>query len=327
VSYVTDLYTPDVAETPEHLKVLVDLDALQLRKPYAVLGFGGWIDAGFAATGAVRHLVDQLQARPIAELDPEHFYSFTDTRPRVKVQGQVREAQWPRAEWFVVQMPEGVDHDLVLFMAPEPNLRWRTFTDVMLDLLERLGVEMFVSLGAVLAPVHHRAKVSLRGRGTTEQLRAELKRRRIGTGNYQGPTGISTVLMIAAQERGLPSLSLSASSPNYLANVPNPHTSAALLRATADLLGVKLPLAELEKEARGLLDQIDQSIAEQPELREAVERLADEIEPSEAAEPPAAEPESPPSELPSSAAVLQDLEDFLRDLRQQNGDAGPTSQT
>jgi proteasome assembly chaperone (PAC2) family protein len=283
-----------------------------------VLGFGGWIDAGFAATGAVRYLVDHLPTQRFAELDPEAFYSFTDTRPRVRVRDGLREPEWPLAEWFVARMPDEAQHDLILFTGPEPNLRWQTFTTVMLDLLQKVGTETVVSLGAVLAPVHHRARVSMRGRGTTDELKAELRRRHIGSGNYQGPTGITTILLLAAQERGIPGLSLSASSPSYLANVPNPRTSAALLRAVADITHVPLPLGQLERESRALMEQVDQSIASQPELREAVERLADEVDEA----PEVAEPEVPevPPELPSSAAVLADLEEFLRDLRHKQDD-------
>jgi proteasome assembly chaperone (PAC2) family protein len=300
-----------------------DLDALLLRRPYAVLGFGGWIDAGFGATGAVRYLVDQLDAKLIAELDPETYFSFTDTRPRVQVQGNLRVPQWPRVEWFAARTPNDVEHDLVLFVAPEPNLRWRTFTDVMLDVLERLNTEVIVSLGAVLAPVHHKARVSMRGRATTDALRTQLRKRRLRSGNYQGPTGITTVLLAAAQERGLPGFSLSASSPNYLANIPNPRVSAALLRTFSEISGIPLPLAEIDRDARALVEQVDQSLASQPELREAVERLAemaDLSEPSPAEQTP--EPQGPPPELPSSAAVLRELEDFLKDLRQNNGGAG-----
>jgi len=177
----------------------------------------------------------------------------------------------------------------------------------------------------VLAPVHHRARVSLRGRGTTDELKAELRRRKIGSGNYQGPTGISTVLLLAAQERGLAGLSLSASSPSYLANVPNPRTSAALLRAVAEINHVPLPLGQLERDSRALMDQVDQSIESQPELREALERLAD--EPSESSEPDPVEPapevpasDEPPPELPSSAAVLRDLEDWLRNLQKKDNE-------
>jgi predicted ATP-grasp superfamily ATP-dependent carboligase len=307
-----------MAELEGYVRVLETLETQQLRRPYAMFGFGGWIDASWAASGAVRYLVAQLSARQVAEVDPELFYSFTDTRPRVRVVGPgQREPRWRRGRWFVARMSDELEHDLVLFTGPEPNLRWRTFTSVVLEVLEQLGTELIVSLGSVLAPVHHRSRVSLRGWATTEELRTALGARHIGSSNYEGPTGITTVLLAAAQERGLAGLSVSASAPNYLANVANPRVSIALLRAVSDVTGVPFPLGDLERQGRSFERQVEQSVASQPGLREALEQLA------ETADEPESETneaqESAPGELPSSATVLHDLEAFLRDLRQQDG--------
>ena len=140
---------------------------------------------------------------------------------------------WPKAEWYVVRMPEDSAHDLVLFTAPEPNLRWRSYTNLVLDVFQRLGTELLVSFGAVLAPIHHRATPPLRGWATTDSIRTMLRRRQIGSGRYEGPTGITTVLLASARDRSLPSFSLSTSSPSYLSDMPNPRASATLLRMAA----------------------------------------------------------------------------------------------
>jgi proteasome assembly chaperone (PAC2) family protein len=294
------------------LHELQPLDSQELRQPLALVGFGGWIDAGFAATGAVKYLIEQFSATRVAELDPEPFYAFTDTRPRVShPRPGRREPVWPSAEWFVVRMPEPAARDVILFTAPEPNLRWRGFTANVLDVFSRLGTETLVSFGAVLAPVHHRAKPPLRGWATTDALRTSLRRRHIGSGRYEGPTGITTVLLAAARDRGLPAFSLSTSSPSYLTDMPNPRASAALLRAAGEIGSVKFPLGDLEAEGLVVAERIDQFLAERPELKDAVDRLP--YSAQEATEPP--EPE-PSAELPSSAAVLQDLEEFLKSLRQ-----------
>lgn len=298
------------------LRELEDLGSLQLRRPFAIVGFGGWIDAGFAATGAVKYLVDHFEATRIAELDPEPFYAFTDTRPRVShpTPGR-REPLWPKAEWYMARLSERSEHDLVLFTAPEPNLRWRGFTSLALDVFQKLGTELLVSFGAVLAPVHHRAVPSVRGWATTDTLRSQLRKRHIGSGRYEGPTGITTVLLAAARDRGLPAFSLSTSSPSYLTDMPNPRASAALLRMAGEVGAVRFPLSDLDAEGLVVAERIDQFLAERPELKEAVDRLPYS---AEQAEP---EPSEPPAELPSSAAVLQDLEEFLRSLRHENGDA------
>ncbi len=308
-----------VGDTDGYLRELEDLNAQHLRRPIAIVGFGGWIDAGFAATGAVRYLVDHFGAQRVAELDPEPFYSFTDTRPRISHPSPGhREPVWPRAEWYVIRMPEDAPHDVVLFTAPEPNLRWRSFANLVLDVLQRLGTETLVSFGAVLAPVHHRAQPPLRGWATTDTLRALLRRRQIGSGRYEGPTGITTVLLAAARDRSLPAFSLSTSSPSYLTDMPNPRASAALLRVAGEIGAITFPLMDLEAESRVVAERVDQFLAERPELREAVERLP------YSAEQPTAEgktPDEPSAELPSSAAVLQDLEEYLKSLRRENGGA------
>ena len=303
------------------LREIENLDALHLRRPFAIVGFGGWIDAGSAATGAVKYLVEHLEATRVAEIDPEPFYAFTDTRPRVSHPSPgVRVPVWPKAEWYVVRMPEDSPHDLVLFTAPEPNLRWRGYTNLLLDVFQRLGTELMVSFGAVLAPIHHRATPPLRGWATTDSIRTMLRRRQIGSGRYEGPTGITTVLLSSARERSLASFSLSTSSPSYLSDMPNPRASAALLRMAGEIAAVSFPLMDLEAESRVVAERVDQFLAERPELKEAVDRLPyTEPEPSENA------PDMPPAELPSSAAVLQDLEDFLRSLRHENG--GTSSDT
>jgi len=304
------------------LRAIEDIDSLHLRRPIAIVGFGGWIDAGFAATGAVKYLVEHLEATRIAEIDPEPFYSFTDTRPRVShPQPGVRLPVWPKAEWFVVRMPEESPHDLVLFTAPEPNLRWRGFTALLLDVLERLGTEMLVSFGAVLAPIHHRATPPLRVWATTDSIRTLLRRRQIGSGRYEGPTGITTVLLSSARERSIPSFSLSTSSPSYLSDMPNPRASATLLRMAGEIGAVQFPLLDLEAESRVVAERVDQFLAERPELKEAVDRLP--YTEAEAGAPSSAQ--GPQAELPSSAAVLQDLEEFLRSLRPENGGSGTES--
>ena len=304
-----------MAEPSDSLREIESLEAQNLRRPFAIVGFGGWIDAGFAATGAVRYLIDHLEASRVAELDPEPFYAFTDTRPRVShpAPGR-REPVWPKVEWYAVHMPDDAARDLVLFTAPEPNLRWRGFTSVVLDVFQKLGTDTLVSFGAVLAPVHHRASPPMRGWATTDYLRTLLRRRQIGSGRYEGPTGITTVLLAAARERGLPAFSLSTSSPSYLTEMPNPRASAALLRMAGEIGTIQFPLSDLDAEGLVVAERIDQFLSERPELKEAVDRLPYTSEPADSGEP-----SEPPTELPSSAAVLQDLEDFLRNLRKDNG--------
>ncbi len=311
-----------MSDLDEYVRRLEDLGALGLRRPYGLIAFGGWIDGSWAATNAVRYLIDQLAAPRVAELDPELFYSFTDTRPRVVVRSAgERAVRWRQGRWHSARMDDAAEHDLVLFIAPEPNLRWRTFTRVMLDVFQELGVEMLLTMGAVLAPSHHRAAVPLRGWATDDTWRSAMRRRGVRRNSYEGPTGIATVLAMGAHERGLPSLSITASTPNYLGNSANPRTSLELLRAVGDICDLRLPLVDLERGVRSYNEQVDQLLANQPELRAEIERLAqpapEEPEPASSESTP---PDSTPGELPGPAEVVRELEDFLKQLRKPQED-------
>ena len=121
-----------------------------------VVAFGGWIDAGEAVTGAMRYLVRQLAAAPLAAIDPEDFFDFTQVRPvvRLSAEGQ-RIIRWPRSAFWTWQPPAG-RAGLLLFRGMEPQRRWRTYTTALLDVAARCGVQRIVSLGAVLAAARHR---------------------------------------------------------------------------------------------------------------------------------------------------------------------------
>src|ERR671938_1720958 len=110
----------------EAIRYQPEAQQITLHQPHALVSFGGWVDAGSGGTGAVRHLISSLGSRKLADLDPEEFYSFTDTRPLVSIVGPgERAVQWPRAEFHAAHVPP--EHDLVLFVAPEPNMKWRGF--------------------------------------------------------------------------------------------------------------------------------------------------------------------------------------------------------
>ena len=150
-------------------RALEDLRGQHLREPYVVAGFGGWINAGSASTAAIEHLLSHFAAYKVAELDAERFYQFSDTRPTTALNADGERIHiWPQAEVFVARTQRG-GRDLILFLGPEPNLRWRTFTETLVDIFQQLGAVALLSLGAILAPVHYRSPVQMRGWGTNAQ--------------------------------------------------------------------------------------------------------------------------------------------------------------
>src|SRR6059058_4322909 len=175
-----------------------------LRAPALVCAFKGWNDAGDAASAALQFVGSSLGATRFATLDPEEFYDFQATRPTIRLtEGRTREITWPTIEIFVARVPRA-PRDLILLGGPEPSMRWRTFTTVVSDLDEALGVQLVVSLDALLADVPHTMPVPVSGSTSDPVLNERLGLRPTG---YEGPTGIVGVLHASTAARGLPSAS------------------------------------------------------------------------------------------------------------------------
>jgi len=231
--------------------------------PTMVVAFGGWVDAGEAATGAMRYLVRQLAATPLATIDPEAFVDFTTLRPVVRLSAKgERTIRWPRIAFWTWQPPDG-GAGLLLFRGVEPQQRWRTYATLLLDVAARCGVQRLVSLGAVLEAVPHTRPSRVTGSSTDPAWHARLEVCGIRTrrARYEGPTGMSTVVMDAAQRRGITACTVRGQAPHCLGNAPNPAVSRALLIAVAHLLDLALDVAPFEAAVRAFRTQCDQAVA------------------------------------------------------------------
>jgi proteasome assembly chaperone (PAC2) family protein len=270
-----------------------------LRSPILVCAFAGWNDAAGAATTALTTAAESLDAEVIAQVDPEEFFDFQANRPTIRLtEGQTREIEWP-GNVLMAATPAGAERDLVLLAGTEPNLRWRTFADGVAEAAERLGVEMVVTLGALIADVAHTLPVPVTGLASDEGLAERLE---LARSNYEGPTGVVGVLHDACRRRGMPSASLWAAVPHYVAAVPNPKAALALLRRLEGLVGVAVDASELEEESESYQSQVSRAVSANPEIEELVERLEEEQ----------AESLDVAEDLPSGESLAKDFERFLR---------------
>jgi proteasome assembly chaperone (PAC2) family protein len=280
-----------------------------------VMAFGGWIDAGRAATGALRHLVRDLPAERVARLDPEEFFVFTLERPEVKLRDEGdREIHWPRSEFFAWS-PEDRD-GLLLFCAPEPHQRWRSFTTALLDVAERCGVKRIVSLGALLAGAPHTRPVRVTGRCTDAASRALLEAWGIyRRPTYEGPTGISTIVLDAAERRGMHSVGFMGQAPHYLQGSENPAAIQALLVYVARLLHLNPDMSAFTEAIQEFRTQCDRAVARDRATREHVKQLEQEYDAAGGDEPTPL-----PDEKVDADKLMREVEDFLRGQRE--GGAG-----
>ena len=273
---------------PESLPELVD--------PVMLCAFEGWNDAGDAASGAVLHLEEVWSATQIAEMDPEDYYDFQVNRPEVTIDDGVRSITWPTTRISVARIPLAT-RDVVLVSGIEPSMRWRTFTQELLDVARELGVEMVVTLGALLADSPHTRPVPVSGTSSDSDISLRMG---YEPSTYEGPTGIVGVLHAACAAQGIPSASLWAAVPTYLPNAPSPKAALALVRKAEVLLHVEVPAGDLESASRAYERQVDEAVAGDEETAAYVARLEESFD-EEA------------SDLGSGDDLIEEVERFLRD--------------
>ncbi len=272
-----------------------------LRAPAIVCAFKGWNDAGDAASTAVQFVGTSLGAARFASIDPEEFYDFQSTRPQVRVDEQgVREITWPAVEIFEARVPRA-PRDLVLIVGHEPSMRWRTFSQLIIDMAEALGAQLVVSLGALLADVAHTRPISITGIASDRSL---VDRLDLLSSTYEGPTGIVGALQAACGRAGLPAASLWAAVPHYIASAPNPKAALALVRKLEGLVGVSVDATELETATVDYERQVNLAVQSDPDVQAFVERLEraadDEDDPLD------------PRDLPSGDRLASDFMRFLK---------------
>lgn len=271
----------------------------EVSRPVVVCAFAGWNDGGEAATTAARHLRDRWVARRFATIDPEDFYDFQVNRPTVRLQaGLTRRLDWPTNEFFVAG-PGG--RDAVLLIGVEPNVRWRTYCETVLQVATDVEASLLVTLGAFLADVPHTAAAPVAASSTDPEW---LRRSEVEPARYEGPTGIVGVLHDAASRVGLPSVSLWGAAPHYLPSTANPKVALALLEAVRDVIGLQIDTGDLERVAVGWQRRVDEEIAEDAELSDYVRRLEEASGGSRGLGP-----------VPSGEDLAAELERYLRDRR------------
>jgi proteasome assembly chaperone (PAC2) family protein len=274
-------------------------DPPELRSPILVCAFSGWNDAASSATTALGAVAASLESYAIAHIDPEEFYDFQVNRPVIRLtEGQAREIDWPTNAVVAAPAP-AAERDLVLLSGVEPNVRWRTFADTIVAAAERLGVEMIVTLGALLADVAHTRPVPITGLASDPQL---VERLELSRSNYEGPTGIVGVVHDACRRHEIVSASLWAAVPHYVAAVPNPKAALALLRRLEGFTGIAIDATELEEASGTFEEQVDRAVAANPEIEEMVRGLEEQQ----------AESFELGLDVPSGEKIADEFQRFLR---------------
>jgi proteasome assembly chaperone (PAC2) family protein len=277
----------------------------KLNRPYLVIAFEGWPDAGRVASGAVTYLRDKLGARQMAEVEPDDFYLFQTPsgellRPTVEIKnGGTGSLKFP-ATGFWFYKGESSPHDLILVLGREPELRWRNYTNLVLGFAREYRVERIYALGGTFDIVPHSIEPLVGAVLGAPELSAEVAQQGIQLINYRGPSSIHSAILLEAGRWGIPALALWGYVPHYV-QVPNARVCHAVLRQLTKMIGLEIDLAPLERDGRHLTETIDRAVAEKSELAEYVKRL--ETEYGRGREVPAE---------PLKEDVIKEIEDFLK---------------
>jgi len=278
-----------------------------LRRPVLITAFSGWNDAAESATTAARYLGTAFGAEKFAEIDPEEFYHFGLSRPYVRYKAgseTEREIVWPTTDVSVARATS-LSRDLVIAVAAEPHLKWRSYCAAVLELARRCDVTLVLMLGALLAEVPHTRPVRISGGASDPELAARLG---VKPTRYEGPTGIVGVLSTACREQGFATASVWANVPHYISGIENPKAALAIVQRVLMLLNAEADLTDLEEATKQFEQNLAEIVAQNAKIKAYVAKLEsrDVVEEPEAATA---------SDLPPASELVEEIEQFLRQQR------------
>lgn len=272
----------------------------EVSDPALVVALEGWIDAGYAAAGAMAHLKASLDSTLVATFDGEELLDHRSRRPVMHlVEGVNTGLTWP-----TIELRHGRDldgRDVLLLTGAEPDVRWRAFVADVLELAGRLRTRIVVPMGAYPAPVPH----TRAGRVATTATSKELALR-VGTvhGNLDVPAGVHGALEEACGASGLPAVGVWAQVPHYVAAMQYPAASAELIDAVSLATGLRLDSSALHEAGRALRGRLDELVAANDEHQQMVTALEAHYDAEEGARPATL--------LPSGEQLATEIERWLR---------------
>ena len=268
---------------------------------HLIIVFSGWADAAEGATSAVKFLQRKLSAKKFADIDPEEFYDFSQTRPySSRTRDGRRRIHWPANDFSYLTEPSA-GPGIMVFSGVEPNLKWRTFSKTVAKVARDQGVTSVIHIGALLDAVPHTRPIKLSGTASQPRLSEFLESQGIRASNYQGPTGISSAVMEACTNEGMEYTSIWGHTSHYLQAAPNHQVGSTLLQILLKLLDLPLDLTELQSAASNFNDEVAKAVAKDEQISSYVTKLEGQYDEAVAA-----------IEIPDPADLVRDLEQFLR---------------
>lgn len=287
-----------VGRYPSAVAIYELTDPGDLVAPVLIAAMDGWVDAGTAATLAAGQLA--TDGTLVARFDGDALYDYRARRPTLEiVDGELAELEWPE---LTIRLARVDERDLLILTGAEPDFRWRAFSAAVVELVARLGVAEWVSLGAIPAAVPHTRPVPIMGTASRAGLlRGDVRPGPAGV--LRVPSAAISMLEMEMARTTIPAVGYFAQIPHYTSG-PYPAAAVELLRAVGRHLDIAAPLGTLAEDARQLRARLDIAAGADESTRSYVERLEAMVD---------------EERLPSGDDLISEIERFLRD---QGGTAG-----
>lgn len=279
----------------------------ELTGPVLVMAPDGWIDAGLGGNAAVAALLSAMTTELVAAFDTDELIDLRARRPVSRiVDGVYQSLSWPTIELRSGQDADG--HDVLVLTGPEPDMRWRAFSDALAEIASELGVRLLVGLGAFPAPVPHTRTAPLAATASSAELA-----NRIGvvSGVVDVPSGVMAAVERRFLKAGIPAIGIWARVPHYVAGMPYPEASKMLLDGLAEVAGIVVDTTSLVEAAEATRSRLDELTANSVQHTALVSQLEAQFD--EDAEGQALASAAGWGDLPSGDELAEEFERYLRD--------------
>ena len=248
------------------------LEKISCDRAILLIAFKGWSDAAEAATSATDTIISHYQAHKFASFEEEEFFAFARERPNIKNSKDGRIIEWPNNDLFYISDAiEGTP--LIILNGTEPHFKWKTFSNEVINLCQSMNVQSVVTLGALLDSIPHTRGVKTQITGQQEFMPDLFTQNKIDKSRYEGPTGITSVIIEDFKKIGIPSMSIWAHAPHYLQSSPNPIVSEALLNELSNWLPLNFDVKKLKRKSDKYLNALESAITQDSELKGYIEKL------------------------------------------------------
>ena len=248
------------------------LEKISSQNSILIIAFKGWSDAAEAATSAVDTIIKNYDSKKFASFEEEEFFAFARERPNIKNSNDGRILSWPHNDLYYIEDALS-NNPLIVLNGTEPHFRWKTFSKEVIDLCVSMNVSSVVTLGSLLDSIPHTRGVKTQITGQHEFMPEEYTQKKISQSKYEGPTGITSVIIEDFKKIGIPSMSIWAHEPHYLQSSPNPIVSEALLNELSNWLPLKFDSKKLKRKSDRYLNALENAITQDSELKGYIQKL------------------------------------------------------